>query len=255
MAELTDEFSPEGTTFMHRMDARFKLFVLALLSVSNVNASFLGLSILLSIQLLALWISRIRVKTFVKELRYFFVFLFFVFLARALWTPGEKVFEDGVLSAVAPFTERGLADGALASFRLLLIAMLGFLFVETTPASKVRVAVAWYLKPVPFVPERRVATMLSLLVRFLPLIVQQARETSDALKARGLESRRNPVYRVAKLAIPMLRRTFMRADELVLAMEARGYNENRTPQSLSASKSDWAALAFLIPVAFLSAVV
>jgi energy-coupling factor transporter transmembrane protein EcfT len=255
MAGLNDDFFPAGTTALHRMDARFKMFFLALLSVSNANAGIRGLLVLLSIQVLALSISRIRAGVFIGELRYFSVFLLFVFLARALSTPGEKVFQEGVLSAVFPFTESGLADGAVASFRLFLIAMLGLLFMETTPPSNVRAAVAWYLKPIPFVPEMRVATMLSLLVRFLPLIARQARETSDALKARGVENRKNPVYRIAKLAIPMLRRIFTSADDLVLAMEARGYNENRALRRLSSSKSDWAALALLIPVAFLSAVV
>ena len=251
MAGLTDSFPEPEASPVHRMDPRFKLFFLALLSVSSVNASLLGLLLLFFLQLFAFVQSRIPAGAFARELRYFAVFLFFVFLARALTTPGEKFFQAGLLSVIFPVGPHGLRAGALAAFRLFLVVMLGFLFVNATPPSKVRAAVAWYLRPVPFVPEKRVASMMALLVRFLPLIVQQARETSDAQKARGVENRKNPVYRLVKLAIPMLRRTFLRADELVLAMEARGYDEDRSMPRLDAAKSDWLALAILVPICYM----
>jgi energy-coupling factor transporter transmembrane protein EcfT len=248
MAELTDPFPEPKASAVHRMDPRFKVIFLALLSVSNVNASPLGLLLLFFVQLFGFVKSGVHFGDFLKDLRYFSFFIFFVFLARALTTTGEKALQDGILSVVFPHGMQGLSAGAMAAFRLFLVVMLGFLFVSVTPPSKIRAAVAWYLKPIPFVPEKRVASMMALLVRFLPLIVQEAKETADAQKARGVENRKNPVYRLLKLAIPMLRRTFFRADELVLAMEARGYDENRSMPRLSSKKSDWLALAILLPI-------
>jgi biotin transport system permease protein len=128
---------------------------------------------------------------------------------------------------------------------LFLVVLLGYLFIWSTYPSQVRVAVAWFLRPVPLIPEKKVATMLSLLMRFLPLILQEAKETTDAQRARCIENRKNPVYRFTKLAVPMLRRIFLRAEDLVLAMEARGYSENRTLPRLYSKKSDWLSLAFV----------
>jgi energy-coupling factor transporter transmembrane protein EcfT len=88
--------------------------------------------------------------------------------------------------------------------------------------------------------------MMSLIVRFMPVIFQQAKETLDAQRARGVENRKNPVYRLVKLGIPILRRTFERADKLALAMEARCYSENRTDPRLSSGIKDWITLFVVV---------
>lgn len=84
--------------------------------------------------------------------------------------------------------------------------------------------------------------MLGLTIRFIPIILNQMRETADAQRARGIENRKNPVYRTVKFIIPLMRRTFEDADKLAVAMEARCWSENRTDPELSFGKSDWAAV-------------
>ena len=84
--------------------------------------------------------------------------------------------------------------------------------------------------------------MLSLLVRFVPMILDQARETMDAQRARCIECRKNPVFRLTALAVALLRRIFEDADRLIVAMEARCYNEERTGPAYRATRLDWAAL-------------
>jgi len=83
---------------------------------------------------------------------------------------------------------------------------------------------------------------MGLILRFVPVILDQARETAEAQKARGVENHKNPVYRLIKLGFPLLRRTFERADDLVVAMEARCFTENRTDPALMLHKRDWVAL-------------
>jgi len=78
------------------------------------------------------------------------------------------------------------------------------------------------------------------------VIFQQAKETLDAQRARGVENRKNPVYRLVKLGIPVLRRTFERADKLASAMEARCYSENRTDSLLSSGVRDWISLVGVV---------
>jgi len=87
---------------------------------------------------------------------------------------------------------------------------------------------------------------MGLILRFVPVILDQARETAVAQKARGVENRKNPVYRLIKLGFPLLRRTFERADDLVVAMEARCFTENRTDPELIAQKRDWLVLTAVI---------
>ncbi len=85
----------------------------------------------------------------------------------------------------------------------------------------------------------RVATMLSLVARFMPVIVEQAARTSDAQRARAGENRRNPIRRLTAFGIPLMRRTFETAEHLAVAMEARCYSETRTDPDLTTGRKDW----------------
>ncbi len=127
-------------------------------------------------------------------------------------------------------------------WRLLVVILVGILFISSTRLSEIKAAVEWYLGLVPMIPERRVGTMISLLVRFLPLIIEEASETSDAQRARGVELRKNPIYRMKAFSIPLFRRIFQRADKLALAMEARCYSDNLAEAVFASTGTDWIAL-------------
>ena len=100
--------------------------------------------------------------------------------------------------------------------------------VITTRPTEIKAAVEWFLKPFPAIPRARIGTMLGLLLRLIPLLTAQAAETMDAQRARGVENRKNPIYRLTWFAIPFLRRSFTAVDHLSMAMEARCYTDERT---------------------------
>jgi energy-coupling factor transporter transmembrane protein EcfT len=136
----------------------------------------------------------------------------------------------------------------LICWRLVIIALSGFLFVFTTPSSAIKAAVEWFLRPAACIPGKRIATMMGLIARFIPVILNQAKETAEAQRARCVEYRRNPLYRLVRLGVPLIRRTFEQADRLIVAMEARCYSENRTDPALSATRIDWIALFILVAI-------
>ena len=133
-----------------------------------------------------------------------------VFIARALSTSGSPIFTFKAISV----TREGIYVGAIICWRLVLVIMIGLSMVATTRSSEIRAAVEWFLRPFPFIPEKRVSIMMSLIMRFIPVIFDQAKVTVDAQRARGIENRKNPMYRLKKLALPLMRRTFERADKL-----------------------------------------
>ncbi|MGA6925481.1 MAG: energy-coupling factor transporter transmembrane component T, partial [Desulfosarcina sp.] len=96
--------------------------------------------------------------------------------------------------------------------------------------------------PIPIVDEKMAATMVGLVVRFVPVILFQAVEISDAQRARCVERRKNPLIRLMRFATPLLRRVFGSADELAVAMQARCFNEQRTLPDLRFSRRDGLAL-------------
>ena len=160
----------------------------------------------------------------VKHLRYFILLLVFIILARGMAIPGESLFAFHGVTISA----QGLYQGALVALRFFLVMVTGLLFSATTRSASLKNAAQWYLKPIPFVPEKRVAVMISLALGFLPLILQQAEETRNAIHSRCGNLEKNPVKRFTRLTLPLLKKTFLSADHLILAMEARCYGEDRT---------------------------
>lgn len=238
MAELTTFSYLPGDSILHRTDARFKIILMILLSLASLNASLPGLGLLTVLLLGVCLYARIPLISGFKELRVFLILLCLVFAARVYSTGGPSVLNFKYLSV----SMEGLYNGALVCWRLAFVVVLGFAFISTTPPYEIKVAVQWLLKPVPFIPEKKVAIMMGLILRFVPVIFDQARDTAEAQKARGVENRKNPLYRLTKFGFPLMRRTFERADELVVAMEARAFTENRTDPAMAAHRRDWIAL-------------
>lgn len=247
MAELTSFGYQAGRSLLHGLDARFKLLFLVLISLTSLKAGLWALLFLCGGLWWILSDARLPLVAVLRELRYFLFLLIVVFAARALATPGEAVFT----SALITITREGLVDGVLVCWRLLLIVLLGLLLTATTRPAEIRAAVEWILRPIPAVPAKRIGTMMGLIMRFIPVILNQIKETAEAQRARGVENRKNPVYRLTKLGIPLIRRTFENADRLIVAMESRCYSENRTGPELMSTRRDWAALLVVTTLSFL----
>jgi len=238
MAELSLFSYRHGNSLLHGIDVRFKILGLLLISLVSLNVRVFSLTIVNALLVFLVINCRLGFKAILLEIRYFLFLMLIILLAHAISAKGTVVFRFYFLTV----SIHGLYDGALICWRLFLVVLVGLLFVSTTRPSQIKVAVEWFLKPVPFVSGKRLATMLSLVMRFIPVILNQARETAEAQKARCVESRKNPIYRLKKIGFPLLRRTFETADELVVAMEARCYSENRTEPQFTARLRDWIVL-------------
>lgn len=242
MAELTLFSYRSGHSVLHRIDVRFKILSLLFISMVSLNARILSLAVL-SILLIVLVIDcRLKFKSFLQEIRYFLILMLIILIVHALSIKGTVVLKFYFLN----ISMHGFYEGALICWRLLLVLLLGLLFVSTTKTSEIKAAVEWFLNPIPFVSGKRLATMLSLVMRFIPVILNQAKETAEAQKARCVENRKNPIYRIKKMGFPLLRRMFEDADRVVFAMEARCYNENRTDPDLYFRPTDWLAFSLVI---------
>lgn len=246
MAALTVFSYQPGSTFLHDLDMRVKMVCTLSLSLTSLSVGPRGLLFACLMLAWILSICGISIRSIFSELSYFIFLLLFIIIARAVTLPGKIILEFGFFR----ITQAGLIGGGIIAWRLVTIVLFGLVFVATSRPAAIRAGAAWFLRPVPFVPEQRAATMIGLLVRFVPVIFGQIQSTGEALRARGIENRKNPLYRLRKLAIPLLWRTFDHADKLAEAMTARCYNENRTgPQFVFGRRERLAALvsAGLIP--------
>ena len=186
--------------------------------------------------------SRLSLLAAARELRYFFVLLGFIVLTRSLTTPGSAWLTIGNID----MTGSGVCDGLMVCWRILVVVVLSLLFAMSTRTSHIRAAVVWYARGLPFVPARRIASMIGLIVRFVPLIFDRMRDIQAAQLARGIANRKNPLYRLGKFSLPLMRSVFTDADNLATAMASRCYTENRTGPVLAAKRRDWIALAGVV---------
>ncbi len=232
------------STPLHRMDVRAKLVCLAALAGASAGASPTAMAVMTAFVLAGAVAARLPLSRIVRELRLFWLFLFFVVLSHGMFTRG------GLIAAIpgtdVALSREGLVAGGLLAWRLLMIVLAGNVLSATTPPADVGAAVAWFLRPVPLVPAGRIAVMMSLMMRFLPVILDETQECVQAQRARLGDRSRNPVKRARKIAPALLFRTFSRADQLAVAMDSRCYSESRTPRALAARPADIVACVAVV---------
>ena len=242
LTEITAFNFRSGNTWVHGLDVRVKLAALVLLSLSSVHIPPLRLTVMIIALLCLIKYLDLSLISIFRELRFFLILLLIIFATRMLSASGVPAYSIGPVA----ISLDGILQGGVVCLRLILVVLLGLILVASTRYSEIKRAVEWALTPFPFIPKRRVATMIGLLLRFIPVIFNEAREIKDAQRARAIEARKNPVYRIVKLTVPLVRRTFLRAEKLALAMEARCYQEMRTDPQFNFSKKDGLILAMLI---------
>lgn len=248
MAELTSFSYRPGISLIHKIDARFKLLFIVIIGLSSLKASLPGVLLLFLLVVYGLVRVGISLWQVTRNLSIFIFFLAFVFAIRAFSSDRTvfiNIFGMGL-------TYEGLIEGSLVCLRIILMVLLGLLFTSTTRTVEVKAAIDWILKPLPFNSSGKVSTMAGLMMRFIPVILEQARETANAQNARSIENRKNPIYRMVKFSIPLLERTFYNAGRISMAMEARCYSDMRTGQKLSSKINDWIFLLVIISICIIS---
>jgi energy-coupling factor transporter transmembrane protein EcfT len=248
MVDIEPERTAVDRGFFQRIDPRTGLVLLIGVALMAMHLHFRGLSGVTLLLLAVFPPAGVKPRGKARASVYWLIFLLFVWLSRALTTPGETLFKSGPLT----LSREGAIDGLLVGWRLTVVLLAGVLYTATARTSQTKAALQWFLKPVPWLPERRMAVMLSLLIRFIPVVLRQVGQTLMAQRARAVECRKNPFYRTVKLAVPAIRRVFLTADRLTLAMEARCFSENRTDPMLVFGRWDGILLA-LLGIAYLLA--
>jgi len=107
----------------------------------------------------------------------------------------------------------------------------GVTFTAITQPRELREAILYFLKPVPFLKARRIGLMVSLTLHFFAILLDEVEEVRLALRARLGDRVRNPLRRATFIALPVVRRGFLRVDDVTLAIAARGFRDDIPYQS------------------------
>ncbi len=223
-----------GESLVHRLDPRTKMtiifFFVIVVFFANSIASY---ALLTSFAFLSVAITRIPFSFIAKGLKPVWFLVIFTFLLHLFFTrQGEVLFE--VFSY--PVYEEAIIQGFRISLRFfLLILVTSLLTLTTTPISITDAIENMFdpLKKVKF-PVHELALMMSISLRFIPTLMQETEKISKAQASRGVDFRSGPIRERVKaivpLLVPLFVSAFKRAEDLAMAMEARGYQggEGRT---------------------------
>lgn len=216
-----------GETVAHRLDPRTKLAAqFAFAAAAFANTTPQGLAVLTPVALLFLGTARLSPLAVVWAYRFVLPFL------------AAAVLIEGVTLGAPWVTPGAAVPSLLASYRILLVVVVGAVYVRTTPARESRAAIQ---RVVPGKSGRMLGAGVGLVFRFLPLLRRDLVAVREAVKARLGDAQ--PVREQMRVvAATGLRQAVSRSDRLALAMQARCFSWNATLPKLRFSRLDWVGL-------------
>ena len=245
---------------LHKLDPRVKLFatviyVIALFTFKGI----LGLAIITGFLYAVIKISKVPFKFMVKGLKAIVVLLLITSVFNLLATPGDVVFwKWGTLQ----ITDTGIINSVLMTVRLIYLILGTSLMTLTTTPNQLTNGLETALAPLNKmnVPVHSIAMMMSIALRFIPILIEETDKIMKAQMARGADFEHGNLIQKAKamvpLLVPLFVSAFRRAEDLAMAMEARCYNggEGRTKMKpLKYEQRD--RIGYVVVIGFLVAVI
>lgn len=240
-----------GTTLVHRLDPRTKLiFSLAYIIALFVSKTYVAYGLLLIVLAASIAISKIPLSSLFRGLKPLTIIIIFTAVVNIFYTKeGRELTSFWVFT----ITEGGLLRAFYMILRIMMLIISTFLVTYTTTPMELTDGLELLLNPLKKikVPVHEFAMMMSIALRFIPTLTEEADKIMSAQKARGADFETGKLTDRAKallpLLIPLFVSSFRRADELATAMEARCYHggEGRTRmKKLSLKSADYMVLAF-----------
>lgn len=216
-----------GNTVLHRLDPRAKLLaVMFLVAVVFLANNVVSYACLILFTLLAVVISKVPLAFLWKGLRPILFLIVFTTLMHLWLTKGGEP-----LVAIGSFViyEEGVRQAVFIALRLLVIVVLTSLLTLTTSPLELTDGLESLLRPFKRigVPAHELALMMSIALRFIPTLLEETDKIIKAQMSRGASFDSGPLRQRLKnlipVLIPLFVSAFRRAEELAVAMEARGY--------------------------------
>ncbi len=238
-----------GTSLLHRLDARIKLLCLIALIVAVIYAnSFTGYAIMAVLTGILVVLSRLDLKTACASVKRVLPFFLVIFLMNTLfYDQSHALWSWWIIN----LSTAGMVVGANVVLKLILLMILFNILMSTTAPMKITAALVSLLRPLGYIriPVADLALMISVAIQFIPTLMEETEMIRKAQTARGarFDSPRlkEKAVSVMPLVIPIFLSAFRRADELAMAMEARGYRGGKQQIKKVASplhRCDFAAM-------------
>ena len=248
------QYYPEDSV-LHRLDPRTKLFgtmiYIVSLFICNSWAAYAAAVIALAAVII---LSRVPLGFMFRGLKAILILLLISVFFNLFFTAGEVIFQIWFIK----ITREGLQTAIWMAIRLVCLVIGASVMTLTTTPNSLTDGLEkslGFLKAIK-VPVHEIAMMMSIALRFIPILVEETDKIMKAQMARGADFEEGGLIAKAKamipLLIPLFISAFRRATDLATAMEARCYHggEGRTKMKpLKYAARDY--IAYICIIAFL----
>jgi len=230
-------------SIVHRFDPRIKLFFVLVMVIFVALAVNIRLYLLWFFLLLGLFLlTKISLSILLRSLKAFILFFLFIFLLQVFLT--SESFGTYFYLGYFQIGTKGIENGIIYSLRLLLF-ILGATFLSlTTSATELLDGVLKLSSPLKKlkVPTEELSLMSTISIRFIPLLLEEGVNLKKAQMARGADFEGSFIQRIKKtspLLIPLFISSFRKADDLAVALEARGFQSGKKRSSYQRLQLKW----------------
>ncbi|HEU5139028.1 MAG TPA: energy-coupling factor transporter transmembrane protein EcfT [Bacillales bacterium] len=241
-----------GDSVIHRLDPRAKLIAVLIyvliVFLANNGLTYFFLAVF---SIGAVFLSGVPVFYLYRGLRPILWIILFTFVLHVFMTSeGQLLFQWGWIDIY----EGGIVRGIYIALRIFFLILVTTLLTLTTPPIDITDGMETLLSPFKRfrLPVHEFALMISISLRFIPTLMEETEKIMKAQTARGTEFSsgllKERVKAIIPLLVPLFISAFKRAEDLALAMEARGYRggEGRTRLRLLIWESRDTALMLLL---------
>ncbi|EHQ88206.1 energy-coupling factor transporter transmembrane component T family protein [Desulfosporosinus youngiae] len=214
---------------VHRLDPRVKIIAVIALSIIIFQVNVVGLLVVSGMVLALSLLAHLSTGAVLKTVQPVLPLFFILFLLYIFFTQGRPLppFPIGPVQ----ISYEGLNLGIVQVWKFLLLVLAASILTMTTMQSEITMGLERLLRPIRVIgiSSHDIAMLISLALRFMPTLLDEMNSISQAQLARGANF--NPsrlsgkIRAIGYLAVPLAVNVFRRCDELVDAMEARGYQQ------------------------------
>lgn len=239
-------------SIIHRLDPRSKIVMLITFMVlifCSFNYAALSLTALSVFSIVLL--SNVPVKMYLKSLKMIIIIILITSALNLFYGTGEPLVEFWIFK----ITLSGINNAVFITVRIICLILLSSVLTFTTSPTELTDALERLMKPlnVFHVKVHEIAMMMTIALRFVPLLIEETDKIMAAQKARGADMESGNLSKRIKALIPVLIPLFVsafrRAYELAVAMECRCYQggQGRTRMKiLRMKKQDYISVIVVI---------
>lgn len=214
-------------SILHRLDPRVK-FVSTLVYIVSlfVFSSWVGYGVAAVFLAIMIVLSKVPFKFMVKGLKPIVMLLLITMFFNLIFTPGEVIWSFWIIK----ITREGVKLAAKMGIRLIFLIIGASIMTLTTTPNQLTDGLERLMRPLNkiHVPVHEIAMMMSIALRFIPILLEETDKIMKAQMARGADFESGGLIQKVKnmvpLLVPLFISAFRRANDLAMAMEARCYH-------------------------------